>query len=606
MEHLSAILSYTVNGIEYKVDLGTIISRDETFNKSTKATPIPSQSPDNTFAVDLGTSLTIDLKFIRKSPNEVKEGQAWTVTEDIGNFTGSPIGWTNKKWCLAWDKAMERWQMRSDGFKLTIIPDILNPYSGKHNELNGYVKSMSRRYTAEDNQSITGRLSFVVGRMHIEQNRLRPLENWDWSQLERSIDKDTISLYDSSGITYAPLLSANIEAGCTASVTISGGPECPFEVAKITVPKVKLSQKAQDILDSIKQGKNRLDMNLMGRHEMIVHDCSIPSNNQGSYRITAYGRDYKIQGMTISSSVMGTPKDCLERILDDALGQGTSGRIRYYYTDTDVDQVTFYMGDNAWYAIQVCAMLMGCRIFFADTSIYVIDYRLDPNTAISVTRSDYSICSYTSEVDLYSTSISNAAYAMAVGSASLGSEGDDTLQNRVTISCTGRNTSDTPYTYYTDCKTVCNSELSEEVYGTQENSVTLSIPQLNIEWDNDAKKEIYSPTASATVFGDNLLSYRDEPQQSITFTMRELVQNGPSRTWSPAFGPASRLSKIIDTVDSIILTNKSSVHGGKKWNKLTLSTYTHSYPEYTTEYTFGVMADISLSDFASQTTFGIK
>ena len=106
----------------------------------------------------------------------------------------------------------------------------------------------------------------------------------------------------------------------------------------------------------------------------------------------------------------------------------------------------------------------------------------------------------------------------------------------------------------------------------------------------------------AEVFAQNYVEYRSEPQQTVEFTLKEMrnVNNVP--TWKPYFGPASMVKGIADDVNDISVNNTSVITGSERTQTLALSTYSRSYPEGKSTYTWGVLSTIDLSSNTSQIT----
>ena len=76
-------------------------------------------------------------------------------------------------------------------------------------------------------------------------------------------------------------------------------------------------------------------------------------------------------------------------------------------------------------------------------------------------------------------------------------------------------------------------------------------------------------------------------------------------TWKPYFGPASMVKGIRDDVNDVYVTNASVIpisSGKALTQKLALSTYSRSYPEGKSTYTWGVLSTIDLSSNTSQIT----
>ena len=86
----------------------------------------------------------------------------------------------------------------------------------------------------------------------------------------------------------------------------------------------------------------------------------------------------------------------------------------------------------------------------------------------------------------------------------------------------------------------------------------------------------------------------------MTFTVKEIgrASNGKA-IWVPCFQNCSRVKRIMDEVNGIDVNNTSTLTGLPTGNLLNMSTFKRKYPEGSTEYTFGIMANIDLSESTS-------
>ena len=103
-------------------------------------------------------------------------------------------------------------------------------------------------------------------------------------------------------------------------------------------------------------------------------------------------------------------------------------------------------------------------------------------------------------------------------------------------------------------------------------------------------------------FANNYISYRAEPQQSIAFTVKEMGSKNGEPAWQAYFSPCASANRIYDAVNETEITNASDIESSRTpvLQKLTLSQYERHYPQGTTTYTWGVMANIDLSSSTSQ------
>jgi hypothetical protein len=391
------------------------------------------------------------------------------------------------------------------------------------------------------------------------------------------------------------------EVNCVDSYTLTGGPQEPFEVLSLKIPKKKLIDISSDFdkPNSIVAGKSRISVNYYGKCDnMIVTKCKVSGNN---YNITAYHECEIIRGLQIEGElnmdIISIIKYLISKV-DEKLGYlskkySKEGGIVWRYDDTlwpSVDappstsitetKVLIPPGVNAWFALQVCAMAIGCRVFFANDKVYIIDYRLPFNNKDEGFND-------ISEVDLYSNRESSYAYGSMISVPEYGEEGFDTVVNSITINGVG---------------TAINDQYNM-------NAISISVPESIAYFGQRNASNIdtkFLHVQMCLAFGETYLSYLSEPQQSITVEFKEQsYDNSNSFTsarglvWSPMFPVLSRVGTFRDTKDSVSVNN-TDVYGNIMPQKLYLSTYTRNYPKGSSTYTFGVMDNISLSQSTSQ------
>ena len=569
------------------LEIGTVTTIQESMQKSCTVVPLVSMPVDDTFAVESRSSKVINIQFKRN------------------NADSSP---NNSSWASRMEQAMNRWQCRTDGFKLRYEADSDNPYIAEINE-NGYAKSFIYRASAGNPEVLEGSLEFHVGTMYCGSQVSHPypgVEGRDQSEFY-------VSISDVQGVASYTLLGNGLKINCIDSYTLSGGPESPFEYLEMTIPRNRLAEVAPPLVeeDGIVAGRNRVTIRAIGESQMIVTKCKLNSNK---YKITAYCTAERLRGCTLKTGMSGLPGNIILGILRSSEygSPFDDSNIILNAPVTNTGVLNFSKGRNVWYVLQVAAMCMGCRIFFADNKAYVLDYR-NPSSNIDD-------CG---EIDVFPT---NSDRAFTVNEASLGDEGIDTIINQVQLYCNASVLNESGDPEYegegenakpvTEMQTIIvdGSEASQEAYGVKSGNVIyvddlIDTEDIVIEQEPEEPAEGEEPVEpepiivegdkQATAFGTNLMDYRDEPQQSISFTTREMV-SGPR--WEPMYRPNSRASKIKDTIDNVIITNISDLDGNEKPQKLYLSSYERQYPKGTTTYTWGVMANIDLSSSTSQIT----
>lgn len=586
---------------------GTITGIQESFQKSGSTFPLVAMSAENTIVIDTKTAKVISVSFLRKQPENVNDSSSDTTR------------WSNATWFDTISKCVNRWQCRTDGYRLTYTPTADNPYIAPIDE-NGYLRNFTARFVSGSPTKLKGSFEFHVGTMYVGSQM--PSNNEE-SRAQKDFQ---IALYDKKGST-PPYILLGEKVNCVESYTIHGGPEAPFEYVTMKIPKKELKQVAPGLFEGedagIIPGMNRLTISAIGTSTMTVTKVKLSND---SYTITAYCEAERIRGYTLTSGGQLTPASWINKILSGGEYGGLrfSGSTLVANYDTAlsnlIGEIEFKKGTNVWYILQVCAMCVRARVFFADNKAYVIDYCKGSSTYPR----------YETKINLHPSS-GNAMYSGAtLGNVDLGDEGVDTIANSVSISCTTPqmkngayvtdeygNTVFTAFNYYTysDGNSVntfkeraANTMYLSELKQNDPNNMPETKPDdsegegSGTEGEEEEKKEV-KLYFQAEYFAKHLIAYRSEPQQTVEFTLKEMrsVNNVP--TWKPYFGPASTAGQIYDDVNDVDVTNLSAVDKSTPvYQKLALSTYSRSYPEGKSTYTWGVLSTIDLSSNTSQIT----
>lgn len=94
------------------LDFGEIQSITKTYRASNTVIPIMCYGYRRSFVMDLGTSMTVNLKYIRVQPKD------WVPNDDL---SGDSRRWSNNKWASYLREYVDRWQMRTNGQILYIL-----------------------------------------------------------------------------------------------------------------------------------------------------------------------------------------------------------------------------------------------------------------------------------------------------------------------------------------------------------------------------------------------------------------------------------------------------------------------------------------------------
>lgn len=556
----------TINYGNTALNLGTVTSWSNSVQKRGTATPVVTQGVQNSFPIENGNSQSYTFQF---------------------KHTNGQNGMTNAEWKTRVTECIDRWQVRTDGCLLTYRRQSGNVYVDDM-DLVGYIKNIDLIYDTNFNEVITGSLEFVVGRMYINYDtQILPSDN------QTPCDDMFIMISDVNQqnwymIFLGSATSTDSEYACVDSVEITAGPESPFEYATITIPRKKLMEQYPRDPDisigypgfNIVDGMNKIHMNVMGRHDMFVQKVR---SSEDTITITAYTDAQVYTQRVLTEAIFGeTPFEIITRILKDSR-YGVSFPDMYikyrYMSSNDTIRLSFPEGTLIYRVLQICAKILGCRLFFADNCAYIIDYRYAPDETM-VSSSPDVVYGVGGLILRGGMKLRDAC----VGKSSTDETGFDPVKNYCTIT-------------YTEVDASGNSvSRSTAVYDQQSvdkfrrfDKGTIKLPELNEE--------------QAKAFATNMLSYIREPQRSMTFTLKEIipVQQNLPRRWGSFFTPCAMASSIEDDYNSEEVNN-NSIFGGKAYHKLILSEYTRSYPKGICEYTFGMIASVELSDNLSQTS----
>lgn len=700
-------------GRKVYLDLGSITSISDAVTKQTGITPIVSKGMRNSFPVENGNSQTINVSFTRHDPG--------TTEYDTSNSTSleTTRKWSNAKWYKEVSAAIDRWQMRSNGCELTYTPNE-DGDSWPGFTIGGYIKSITRLYRNDYNEVITGTLRLTVGTMYVNDADLTggvSYENMNIIISDKSVGRWFVL---NAGTTY----------NCVNSVEISAGPECPFEVATIKVPKKKLMEFAPELENSIVASKNRLSMDMFGNHDMILEEV----RNGDTITITAYCAAYAYTGATMLGKYDGSPWDIIKNILTSGSygPKFDTDHIHYRFLRAfDVVELSIPSNTNIWRLLQICATMLRCKIFFADDCAYILDYTLPTDIASDLLKEDsVSFKDITGGINLFDKTDATLG-ERCIGDVDIDEEGTYPLANTMTLSCNSSGSSTmTTFTYVDksgsvesfgekaagsgtiqlpelvetlddtitgllDGETPSGAENVQEGeyyvtsldYHAPEGDVYVSVNRwteftskesravwnnvvdeiklelayncaviqleavsdgADLKWtykahgmirplangpfyalisitvsgtlfihdtfkyliegtgEGGAEDVIVSQYMQGSTFASNYLTYRREPQRSVTFTVKEMYHPNGARggLWKPVFDPFTRVWWFKDHISGEKVTNDSEIDGVPEGTvapqKLAISSYTRTYPKGICEYSFGKISNKDLASSLSQ------
>ena len=541
------------------MDMGIVTKVGCTYSKSVSTTPLVSMPMDDTFAMETGASESYTFSFQRKHPGGISEDRSDTETM------------CNAAWYDLMTEIVDRWQMKTDGFRLRFTP--LGNDNVESVDINGYVRSLTRDYRAGDNEVIHGNLVFERGTMFV--NASRPLAD------SIPASEFQISMSDSANTAWYSLMDST-GTDCVSSYTMYGGMETPFEYIVMRIPQAKLNKVAPALVDDIQAGRNRVMVNAVGRSNMTVTSCGASGDD---LEVVAYCDAEVLRGYNLRENQTMDAFSWIRYILTQgrygvAFRENVSFKYHVNPKEGAEHQLSFNAGTNVWTVLQICAIYLRAKLFFTGNMAYLTDFTADTpryDTGDAIDRR--------ARVEVHPKGDrGNPMYARAIGQVKLGPEGKYPVTNSLTLNCSeptedGMRTRDF---IYTDEDSIAEFEsLTQASY---------SVPQLVVGEGVDQGKE----------FAQGVFAYRREVQQSVTVKLKEMYSTGSGIIWSPFFHPYTALSAISSSTDGFEVNNISDITGEPCYPLLLLSGFERSYPQGATAYTFGVIGNVDLSSSTSR------
>ena len=539
------------------IDFGSVNSISPSYQKSATVVPLVSLPMESTFAVETSSALSYSFRFTRKNGTD---------------------GISNAVWYDDLTSSLNRWQAKTNGFRLQFIPTD-NP-NVMPIDVNAFMRSCSREFKKGEPEQIYGSIDFQVGTMYL----LSTPAGEDYILKENF----EISITDESGLRWFVLYSESLRVDCIEKFTLDGGMEQPFEYATLTIPKTRLTEVAPGLVDRIKAGKSRLMVNAIGKSSMIVSSCKLTNDE---YRITAYCEAEVLRGYTLQTTASMTPFEWISDIVTSGkYGVSFVDGVSFQYCVTPPtaieDAIEFESGTNIWYIAQVCAIYMGAKLFFTENKAYLVDYTGSGSSDTGKAKFSEGA------IELYPSGKSDdPMYAKVVGNASLGNEGKYPTLNSVTITCRSPDKDGN----WAKTSAVFTDQESILQFGTC--NANYNVPELKQGGGFD----------QAARFAEGLFAYRREPVQSVEFTVREMYHpSGGSPMWSPQFKTSLTIRSISSKTDDFDIDDISDITGQRTPQKLMLSTFSRNFPKFTTTYKFGMVSAVDLSSSTSEIRTALK
>lgn len=595
---------------EMTIDVVSSVSHQ--LSASITRVPIVTFRADQAFAYDIGTTGDLTFTIVR------------TQRADADDDATDSRLWTNAKFEEMLTNYIDRWQAETDGCTLRFEPLT---YGQSIIEENVYLSNLVIKEDKGVAETLYITLNANIGSMTASIKQPTPSSD---AQAKGYMDK----VFDDSALVtmtssdsfdhYVLYYGKQTEWNCVSSYSVKCGPEQPFPILILNLSKKNLSAVAPNLVEDIIPGKNRIFINGIGGGEYIVTKTASSGQN---YKITAYSiyEQYRASpiGETFAfgqdeSTTYKTPFDIITKILTDPNSYGSEETRIYFPVDKiifcyktvnnkDNNNIGWYTSSgefsastDAWYVLNVCALRLGCKIWFAGGKVYIVD-----TTAPSSMEGYTSNCAFQDiptlyvNMDLYepeSPTSDEIAFTQSVcGETELGDEGSDVLKNYTIVQYNSNNGTSTG--------TVYSDDNPPSTY--PHTLIYASRKKFGIRREEYSIPQIKSPT-DAQIIADNTNERNCDSEQSIAFRLAEThysnVEMHEGKYWQPYFSQLTRVGEIYDYSKDLAISNKpnfSNSGTNRLVNKLTLSTVEYFYPQGYAEYWFGIVCPVDLTQNTS-------
>lgn len=641
-EHGTLWAYYKVDeSTSFKLCMGYVTKIGMSFSKNTSVVPIVTKSAEDAFPLDNGVTKTYTFNGSRKQPSTISDvgNGIYPNSKPENEIRAEQAAWSCETWFTKAMGLVDRWQMKTDGCWFKFVPEDDNPYIsiGSSGIIHGYIGSIEITYNREYNELLTFYLSVTIGTMHvIADDDVADPPMFDY--LENAPAKEyvttgatprrvagsyiTISSSDRNN-TYMIGNLNDTRAAAVESYTLTGGPSEPFEHIEMTCSVNRLKSVAPALVKGMTEWvgpsessnmstdligkKNLISVHAVGTSTFVLTNSVKPDSSTTKVKLRGYCQAYAYKDASFKiDTTPGTPYEVIDMILSDAQ-YGPLFTQNRRIMNFDPEQrgsgatIQFKKGQNIWYALQVCSTILGCKIFFANDKAYLIDYRVPKDDATYPTGDDWSaneIYTYHDRtgnrcaIDIYPFddtlgTTKDFLFARTL-SSSFGGGGSDAITEEVAINYKGDDGS-----IQNDVITdpVVQAARSEDV-GYSFKSVTFNIDEL---------RKGSSGSVSTEDFALPYLEYMREPQTSIKFKVKEGRDSDHGMEWRALFTTVAQADSITDCVKGMTVTNHSEYEGGiRRYQKLYLSSYSRHYPDMTSEYEWGIINEVDLSNRLSQ------
>lgn len=412
-----------------------------------------------------------------------------------------------------------------------------------------------------------------------------------------------------------------------------GGPEQPLRYLEMKVDKNNIDTAYPNLMTSVVEGKTRVCIKAVDNGTFVITKLWLTDNE---YDIVATGIEITLNTATLTKNTIDKitsthPSKVAQIIINDwksSLNLATSDNtVIHDYTHTgesyneDVDcyfsstvhpdtstvkAISFRENMPTLVAINMCALTMGAFVFFADrtkdkydvcNTMYFVHYGDDnPLASNPADTSMNGVVNIYPRLDSMYQSYSAfdvTMFTRMAGMSSKSSEGSETIvNNQIVVMNAGRGeaTNDESVSMYGDC---AGTQVISDLMVAH--SFTKYDEDGNIVYAISGPRQYAVQTNTAEVIAENLVDRYKDPTRSITITLSEANTTNEGTSWEGIISPYSYANKINDDVNGIELTTAHLCDEKTSPFLLRLSTFVRAYPEFTTDYTFGVMKETTLS-----------
>lgn len=438
-----------------------------------------------------------------------------------------------------------------------------------------------------------------------------------------------------------------------------GGPEQPIRYLEMRVNKNDIDAKYGDLKHNVVEGKTRLIIDAVDGGTFIITKIWLNNNEYDivatGIEVTLNTATLSANDVTAINATNNDPPKIVQTIFDrwrQTLNlTGDANNSYAQDSDTYADDFVLYTSSSLTpnrtppgYSIQfkenmptlvalnMCALMDNAFIFFArkngiNTMYYVSYDDINPlaynpgdvnkNGVVNIyPRMDSQYAEYT-RFDMM-------MYKQLIGMSSKNSEGSETIVNNQIVSMeNGKGESlsiesNRMYGDYAGVQVMSDMMISSDwtghystYYNYTQFTATSNYVGYYVDYNNvktlvtNANKNslgiiagitvAYIITNTSRIISDNLVRRYKDPTRSITVMLSEVKSDSDGSGWEESIQPFSYAKKIVDNVNNITITNAHLCDGETDNFMLRLSTFIRAYPDMTTEYTFGVMKETTLS-----------